>query len=54
MRKHKMFVFAKQWYFFGCNISNVILLKCVPVNNQDCKVRPEIININKNEPLINP
>ena len=52
--------------FFGCNISNVnplnavplnavplnaISLKCVWINNQECKIRPEIININSNESL---
>ena len=45
--------------FFGCNISgvnslNIIPLNCVSVNNQLCKVRPEIININSNEPLFYP
>ena len=32
--------------FFGCNS-----LKCVSMNNQECKIRPQIININSNEPL---
>ena len=31
--------------FFSCNA-----LKYVSVNNQECKVRPEIKNINSNEP----
>ena len=31
--------------FFRCNA-----LKCVSINNQECKVRPEIISINSNEP----
>ena len=35
--------------FFGCNV-----LKCVSMNNQECKVRPEIININSNETLFYP
>ena len=34
---------------FGCNA-----LKCVSMNNQECKVRAEIININSNEPLFYP
>ena len=33
--------------------SNVIFccnaLKCVAINNQECKIRPEIINVNSNE-----
>ena len=31
--------------FFSCNV-----LKCVLMNNQECKIRPEIININGTEP----
>ena len=34
---------------FSCNT-----LKCVSINNQECKVRPEIININSNEPSFYP
>ena len=64
-----MFGFVKQIFvstimFFGCNISSVnsltavplnkILLKCVSINNQECKIRPEIKNINSNEPLFYP
>ena len=35
--------------FFSCNA-----LTCVSMNNQECKVRPEIININSNEPSFYP
>ena len=59
-----MFRFIKQIFvsaimFFGCNISNVnpmnaVPLKCVSMNNQVCKIRPEIININSNEPAFYP
>ena len=35
--------------FFGCNS-----LKCVSVNNQECKVKPEMINTNGNESLFYP
>ena len=34
---------------FICNA-----LKCVSMNNQECKVRPEIININSSEPSFYP
>ena len=30
---------------------NEIPLKCVSISNQECKIRPEIINVNSNEPL---
>ena len=54
-----MFGFVKQIFvttmiFFGYNILSVNSLKCVSVNNQECKIRPEIININSNEPLFYP
>ena len=37
--------------FFGCNISGVNSLKFDSVNYQEWKFRPEITNINSNEPL---
>ena len=40
--------------FFSCNALNAIPLKCVPMNNQECRIRPEKININSNEPLFYP
>ena len=40
--------------FFGCNVLNVNPLKCVSMNNKECKTRPQIININNNEPLFYP
>ena len=40
--------------FFSCNVLNVNSLKCVSMNNQKCKIRPEIINLNTNEPLFYP
>ena len=29
-------------------------LSCISMNNQECKVRPEIINVNSNEPVFYP
>ena len=40
--------------FFSCNVFNVNSLECVSMNNQECKIRPEILNINTNEPLFYP
>ena len=47
-----MFEFIKQIFistmiFFG-NLSNVNPLECISIKNQECKVRPEIINFNSN------
>ena len=39
---------------FGCNLSSVNQLQCVSVNNQECKVRPEIVNFNSNQPVFYP
>ena len=54
-----MFRFIKQVFVsammsFGCRVLSVNPLKCVSMNNQKCKVRPEIINISSNEPLFYP
>ena len=53
-----MFKFIKQRFvstfmFFG-SLSNVNPLKCVSMKNQECKVRPEIINVNSKEPTFYP
>ena len=53
-----MFRFMKQVFvsavmFFG-NLLIVNSLECVSINNQECKVRPEIVNINDNEPIFYP
>ena len=37
--------------FFSCNVLNVNSLECVSMNNQECKIRTKIINVNTNEPL---
>ena len=53
-----MFKFIKQIFvstlmFFG-SLSSVNPLECVSMNNQECKVRPEIVNVNSNDPLFYP
>ena len=50
-----MFKFIKQIFiltmiFFG-SLSSVNPLEYVSINNQECKVRPEIANVNCDEPL---
>ena len=46
-------VFAVAIGFIGFNV-NPTPLKCVSMSNQECKVRPAIMNININEPLFYP
>ena len=47
-------IFVSTMMFFGCTLSNVNPLECVSVNNQECKVRLEIVKVNSNEPLFYP
>ena len=44
-------IFVSAMMFFGCNLSSVNPLECVSMNNQECKVRPEIVNANSDEPV---
>ena len=39
--------------FFG-SLSNVNLLECFSMKNQECKVRAEIVNLNSNNPVFYP
>ena len=36
---------------FGCNLSSVNPLECISMNNQERKVKSEIVNVNSNEPV---
>ena len=58
-----MFVFNKKIFLMGLAflsslVSLISLVKfsssCVSMNNQVCEVRPEIINVNSNEPIFYP
>ena len=40
--------------FVGCYLFSVNSLKYTSTNNQDSKVRPEIVNANSNEPVFYP
>ena len=40
--------------FFSWNVLNLNFLESVSMNNQECKIRPEIINVNTNEPVFFP
>ena len=35
--------------FFSSNVLNVDSLECASMNNQECKIRSKIINVNTNE-----
>ena len=46
--------FSQQLLFFSCSVLNVNSLECVSMNNQECKIRSEIINVNTYEPMFYP
>ena len=46
----KMFGFVKKVFFVGLTI----LSSCISMNNKECKTRPEVINVNGDEPVFFP
>ena len=40
--------------FLSSLVSTTTSLNCISMNNQACKVRPEIINVNSNDPVFYP
>ena len=54
-----MFGFVKQilistMMLFGCNVPSVNSLKCISMNNQEGKVRPQNVNVNSEEHVFFP
>ena len=54
-----MFGFIKKVFiaavtFLIPNVLSVNSLECISINNQECKARPKIIDINNNEPVFYP
>ena len=47
-------IFVSAMMLFGCNLSSVNLLECVSMNNQECKARRGIVNVNCKEPAFFP
>ena len=47
-------VFVVAMTFFNHNPLNVNSLECFSMNNQECKIRSEIINVNNNESVFYP
>ena len=43
-------IFISEKMFFSCNVLNVNWLDCVSMNNQERKVRPELINVDSDKP----
>ena len=53
-----MYVFIKKVFhiasLFLSSLVGATLLSCISINSQACKVRPEIGNVNSNEPVFYP
>ena len=53
-----MFRFVKKIFIstimFFSSLSSINALECISMKNQECKVRPEIVNVNSNDPIFYP
>ena len=54
----KIFRFVKKLFFVGLTIlsdfTNVNSLSCISMNNQKCKTRLQVVNVNEDEPVFFP
>ena len=54
----KIFGFVKKVFFVGLTIlsgfTSVNSLSCISMNNQECKTRPQVVNVNGDEPVFFP
>ena len=59
----KIFRFVKKVFFIGLTILsgfasinslNAVPLSCISMNNQECKTRPQAVNVNGDEPVFFP
>ena len=53
-----MFQFIKKVFFIGLTIissfPNASSLSCISMKNQECETRPQVINVNRDEPVLFP
>ena len=53
-----MLGFIKKCFFTGLaflsTLTSINLLSCISMNNQECEIRPQIVNINSDEPVFFP
>ena len=51
----KIFCFAKKVFFIGLTIlsgfTNANSLGCISIYNQECKTRPQLLNVNRDKPV---
>ena len=53
-----MFVFIKKIFYIGSlflsSLVSTTSLNCISMKNQECKVRPQVVNVNSNNPIFYP
>ena len=55
-----MFEYIKKAFFAGLttlasiNLLTITLLRCISMSNQECRLIPEIVNVNSHEPVFYP
>ena len=58
MVHYKIFQLIKKVFFLGLTIfsssTNINSLSCISMINQKCKTRPQIVNVNSNNPIFYP
>ena len=51
----KIFRFIQKVFFLGLTIlsdfTNASSLSCISMKNQECKTRPQVVNVNSNNPI---
>ena len=55
----KIFRFVKKIFFIGLTILSDFTnasssLSCISMKNQECKTRPQVVNVNSNNPIFYP
>ena len=54
----KVFRFVKKVFFVGLttlsSFANAIPLNCISIKSQECKRRPQVVNVNSNNPIFYP
>ena len=54
----KIFRFVLKEFFLGLTVlsgfTNASSLSCISIINQECKTRPQIVNVNSNSPIFYP
>ena len=59
MGKYKIFQFIKKIFFIGLKVlsdftNTTSSLSCISMKNQECKIRPQVVNTNSNDPIFYP